>query len=287
MRPDVSMTLLREVMDRPLDAGYHEAAERKARGTAPVLPLWRKAVIVAVAATLGLVSVWAARELRAPREGATEARQLLTEEIRDRTAQGETLTEEHAQVVAAIETLQAQRLQGADGAFLDYLQLLGVNAGSAAVSGPGVVITLDDSRDAIEGVPGSDEGFVQDLDLQVVATALWSAGAEAVAINGHRLTTLSAIRSAGRAILVDLAPLARPYTIEAVGDPQSLQTGLARTTGGAHLAALRDTFGISVSISRADDLELSGSPARTLRYANPMATGEDQVPVPGADGEGR
>src|SRR5690606_12738671 len=107
---------------------------------------------------------------------------------------------------------------------------------------------LDDSREALDGLPGSEEGFVQDLDLQVVATALWSAGAEAVAINGHRLTTLSAIRSAGRAILVDLAPLARPYTIEAVGDPQGLQAGLARTTGGAHLAGLRSTFGIAVDI---------------------------------------
>src|SRR5690606_5274683 len=133
------------VMERPLDAGYHEAAERKARGTAPVLPLWRKAIIVVVAAALGLVSVWAARELRAPRESTTEARQLLTEEIRDRSAQGEQLRAEQAEIAAAIEVLQAQRLQGADETFLDYLQLLGVSAGSAKVSGPGLVITLDDS----------------------------------------------------------------------------------------------------------------------------------------------
>src|SRR5690625_7345434 len=94
--------------------------------------------------------------------------------------------------------------------------------------------------------PDSDPGRVQDLDLQVLANALWSSGAEAVAINGHRLSSVSAIRSAGPAILVDLAPLARPYVVEAVGDPEDMRARMVRSTGGTHLGSLRALFGIVI-----------------------------------------
>lgn len=284
-RPDRSMTLLREVVERPLDAGYAEAAERAARGEARTPSPVARVVVVVLAVVLGMGSVWAARELRAPTDSTTAARALLLTEIEARSERGDALRAANAEMVASIESLQASVLEGADGAFLDYLRLLGTTSGSAPVTGPGIVLTLDDSREAQEGVPGSEQGLVLDRDLQVVANALWASGAEAVAINGHRLTTLSAIRSAGRAILVDLAPLVRPYTVEAVGEPDEMLAGLARSTAGAHLALLRDTFGISVDMGPAEHLELPGSPSRTLRYAVRIAEPDDE-PVPGATGRG-
>jgi uncharacterized protein YlxW (UPF0749 family) len=69
------------------------------------------------------------------------------------------------------------------------------------------------------------EGRVRDADLQDVVNGLWAAGAEAVAVDGQRLTALSAIRSAGESVLVDLRPLSPPYTVEAVGDPAALEVG--------------------------------------------------------------
>ncbi|MGO1341870.1 MAG: DUF881 domain-containing protein, partial [Cellulosimicrobium funkei] len=66
-------------------------------------------------------------------------------------------------------------------------------------------------------------------DLQRVVNALWAGGAEAVAINDQRLTGLSAIRSAGDAVLVDLQPLVGPYRVEAIGDPDAMRTSLLRS----------------------------------------------------------
>ncbi|WP_454085707.1 DUF881 domain-containing protein [Georgenia sp. Marseille-Q6866] len=269
-RPDQSMTLLREVVERPLDPGYAAAAQRRADGTAPQLPWWRKGVVLVVAAALGLGAVWAARELRAPADGAGDARALLLAQVEDGATRGEQLRADNAALVEDIERLQEESLRGSDPEFLERVQLLTLNAGSARVRGPGLRITLDDSRDAQAGEPGADLGRVQDLDLQVLANALWSAGAEAVAINGHRLSGLSAIRSAGPAILVDLAPLARPYVVEAVGNPGDMSARLTRSTGGTHLGTLRDSFGISVSIEEADELVLPGTTARTLRHAEPL-----------------
>ena len=48
---------------------------------------------------------------------------------------------------------------------------------------------------------------------------LWSVGAEAIAVNGQRLTAQSAIRSAAGAILVNYRPLKPPYRVEAIGPP--------------------------------------------------------------------
>ncbi|WP_226924629.1 DUF881 domain-containing protein [Georgenia satyanarayanai] len=274
-RPDQSMTLLREVVERPLDPGYAAAARRRAEGTARALPWWRKGIVVVLAGTLGLGAVWAARELRAPTDGAGDARALLLSQVAEGAARGQQLRADNAALVERIDRLQEESLRGSDPEFLERVQLLTLNAGSARVRGQGLRITLDDSRDAQAGAPGADLGRVQDLDLQVLANALWSAGAEAVAINGHRLSGLSAIRSAGPAILVDLAPLARPYVVEAVGAPGDMRARLTRSTGGTHLGTLRDSFGISVAIEEAEELVLPGTTARTLRHAEPL--GDDEA----------
>ncbi|WP_324653964.1 DUF881 domain-containing protein [Georgenia sp. H159] len=269
-RPDESMTLLREVIERPLDPGYAEAAQRRAEGSAPVLPWWRKLIILLVAASLGTGAVWAARELRVPSETGGEARALLLSQIEERVDRAEQQREDNADLAAEIDRIQQESLSS-DPEFLDRVRLLTLSAGGARVRGPGLTITLDDSRDAQAGEPDSDLGRVQDLDLQVVTNALWSAGAEAVAINGHRLSSVSAIRSAGPAILVDLTPLARPYVVEAVGDPDDMRARLTRSTGGSHLDILRESFGIAVEIEEAEGLVLPGTTARTLRHAEPLA----------------
>ena len=35
------------------------------------------------------------------------------------------------------------------------------------------------------------------MDLQILVNGLWESGAEAISVNGHRLSTLTAIRGAG------------------------------------------------------------------------------------------
>lgn len=268
-----SMTLLREVIERPLDPGYAAAARRRAEGTAPRMPWWRRLIVVVISAVLALGTIWAARELRTPTAGASEARTLLLSEIEEGLERGDRLRTANAGLVDSIEQIQEASLGGVDAEYLEYIRLLGYNAGGARVAGHGLVVMLDDSRDAQAGEPDSDLGRVQDLDLQVVTNGLWAAGAEAVAINGHRLSTVSAIRSAGPAIFVDLAPLTRPYVIEAVGDPESMRAQLTRSTAGVHLGTLRDAFGISVELTESEELLLPGSSARTLRHAEPLVRG--------------
>ena len=107
-----------------------------------------------------------------------------------------------------------------------------------------------------------------DRDLQTVVNGLWAAGAEAVAVNGQRLTALSAIRSAGDAILVDYRPLTRPYVVTAIGDPATLQAAVRRGARRPALRTLQQTYGIRyVGPAASTGSRSRRRPARALRYA--------------------
>lgn len=261
------MTLLREVIERPLDGGYAEAAARRARGQHRRRGLVERVVIALLAAVLGFVAVWAARELRAPAPATGDARALLITEIEVRSQQRVDLQTDHAELVDRIAALQAEAVHLASDIDGELLQRQEMLAGTSRIRGPGLLITLDDSRDAQAGLEGSEGGMVLDRDLQAIVNGLWASGAEAIAINGQRLTSISAIRSAGPALLVDLVPLQRPYLVEAVGDGDQMRAEIAASSVGAYIHDLRENYGITVEIETSAKLELAGSPARTLRHA--------------------
>ena len=87
----------------------------------------------------------------------------------------------------------------------DQADLVGILSGATAVHGPGVKLVVNDAKEASGGGDGdpretsgfSDTGRVRDRDMQRVVNGLWESGAEAVSINGQRLTALSAISRSG------------------------------------------------------------------------------------------
>lgn len=122
--------------------------------------------------------------------------------------------------------------------------------------------------------PGTaPEGRVQDRDLQDVVNGLWAAGAEAVSVNGQRLSALTAIRSAGDAILVDLRPLTPPYVVAAVGDPEGLELGFVDGPSGRRLQTFTSLYGITFEVRREQELSLPGAAAPDLRAASPISGG--------------
>ena len=99
-------------------------------------------------------------------------------------------------------------------------------------------------------------GRVLDRDLQDAVNGLWAAGAEAVSVNGLRLNALTAIRSAGEAVLVDFRPLSPPYVLRAVGDAAGLERAFQTGEAGRRLATYPGLYGIAVGVRRARALEL-------------------------------
>ena len=266
-RPDASMVLLDEVMRRPLDPGYADEAARRRDGTSTRGPR-RTLVLTIVAVLLGAGTAAAAVALQ-PRDSVLTARSILHDEIVQRSEDADAAAQAILELDARIDALQNAGLGDAYPALLDGTQRDGAAAGTVAVTGPGLVVTM---RDAVPllGETDSASKRVLDYDLQVVVNSLWGAGAQAIAVNGHRLTATSAIRSAGEAILVDLVGLSSPYTIEAIGDPSTLPAFFARSVGQQHLTVLGSRYAITSDVRREKALALPAGRAAETMLARPV-----------------
>lgn len=277
-RPDASMTLLVEVLERPLDPGYAAAAERRRAEAAAApggqLPVprtrRRRALTALLAAVTGLVVTGAVLALQAPSNPSD--RSQLVADIQRRTTEADALAVRASQLRAQVQSEQEAVLGGEPGAPAADDGVL-VASGTTEVRGPGLVVTLTDGRGAAQGqtdprdVDPAADARVQDGDLQRVANGLWSSGAEAVAVNGQRLTAATAIRSAGGAVLVNFRPLSPPYRVEAIGSPNALAASFALTPAARWLQALQDQYGIGVQVSTSDGLDLPALDAQRLYSA--------------------
>ncbi|MFI8193718.1 DUF881 domain-containing protein [Streptomyces sp. NPDC085946] len=276
-RPDASMSLITNVMDHSLDDGYAEAAARKKATGEGGLPrtLRAKLGLAAGLVLAALVVTVGAAQARIAAPVVAKEREELIDRIDRETETADELEDTVDELRADVGARQREALeQSGDGG---RLELMGVLAGASAVHGPGVKLVVDDAKDAGTGADGdprgssgfSDTGRVRDRDLQRVVNGLWESGAEAISINGQRLTALSAIRAAGDAILVDNRPLVPPYTVLAVGDGERLSTRFQNSADGLYLHALQENYGIRTGISVEDDLRLPAAPSVTVRTAQP------------------
>ncbi len=278
-RPDASMSLLNNVMDHSLDDGYAEAsARRKADGSAGLprslrskLGLAAGLVVAALVVTLG------AAEARISAPVVAKEREELIDRIDAETEAADTLESNVDKLRADVSERQRKALEQHGG---DQGQLVALLAGATPVEGPGVKLIVDDAKNTDQGGGGpressgfADTGRVRDRDMQRVVNGLWESGAEAIAINGQRLTALSAIRAAGDAILVDNRPLVPPYTVLAVGDGKKLATAFQDSADGQYLQALKESFDIRTSISDQAKVQLPAAPSLIVRTAEPKAAG--------------
>lgn len=273
------MTLLTEVMDRPLDPGYAAAAQRRQGAGVPPGRPERSARTLVILVLLGLLLAAAALQTRSQSTSRIAERNRMIAQISSQDAVAAGLQRSNLALQARIENERARQLdQQAQGTLADQINELGMLTGAVSVAGPGVTLTVNDAPASVPA-PGSDpranaavdNGRVLDQDLQLAVNGLWSSGAEAVAINGQRLTALSAIRSAGQAILVDYRPLAPPYRILAIGDPNRLPATFSDGPGGRNLKYLADNFGIRYDLAPSTQLVLPASTGLEIREAQPVS----------------
>ncbi|GIG20295.1 hypothetical protein Cch01nite_10190 [Cellulomonas chitinilytica] len=282
---DASMTLLNEVYRRPLDPGYAQAAAR--RSQQPSRPSRRSATgLLVLAMVLGLAVTTATLSLRRPAGSVVAARHLLEQQIVQRGDEAADLQEQVEQLSAEIARMQDEVLRAEEPGLGAQLASDAVASGAVPVSGPGLRVVLTDGPIEDPDVVDSPSR-VRDGDLQVLVNGLWAAGAEAVAVNGERITSTTAIRSAGDAVLVDLVALASPYTVDAIGDAPGMQTAIAQASAGQHLAMLRNSYNIGVRMSSEHKLTLPGTGQTTFYYATvPPEHAPTVSPRPSATDDG-
>ncbi|MFC8922825.1 DUF881 domain-containing protein [Cellulosimicrobium sp. NPDC057127] len=187
-------------------------------------------------------------------------------------------SERNAELASQVDALDDEiaRLSAPDpaapGVDEDLERRAAVAAGTVAVSGPGVSVMLDDApQDAT--YPASirpDDLVVHQQDIQAVVNALWAGGAEAMTLQGQRVTATSAFRCAGNILLLHGRVYSPPYVVEAVGDPDRLQAALDRSERIDIYQQYVDAVNLGWGVEEHDQIEMpryEGS--LELDYARP------------------
>jgi uncharacterized protein YlxW (UPF0749 family) len=106
-----------------------------------------------------------------------------------------------------------------------------VMAGLTPVTGPGLRIRIDDASAAGKKDIPIERLIIHERDLLMLRNELFSAGAEAVSINGLRMVANSVIRCVGPAIRINDTYTTPPYIIDAAGDPDTLKQAVMMMGG--------------------------------------------------------
>lgn len=148
-----------------------------------------------------------------------------------------------------------------------------IAGGLAQLAGPGLLFKLEDADGAVGN--GKTEGLVTSRDVRVLVQELWLAGAEAMSVNGERITTTTAILDIGNSILVNNAYLAPPYQIAAIG-PSDLYRRISGSKAFvAYVSSRIEPSGIKLSFAELETVTVPAFAGTvTGRYIRPT------VPAP-------
>jgi uncharacterized protein YlxW (UPF0749 family) len=264
-RPEHTMPLLALITQRSLDADYeHVAARRRASGgeEAPRHPLPRRTAAV-VLLVFGLLVTVAAVQTSRNASADDASRATLIDQVNLRRQAFADLQRELAREESRGLALRSQltTLSTTEQATQSRLQRLGVRTGFGAVRGPGIAATVGNAPDAA----GAE--LIRDSDLALLTDALWAAGAEAISVNGERLTVLSAFRNVGVGVLVNSQPLNPPYVFSVVGDPDTLPANLLSSSIGGQWYALKDSLGLRFEVKDGGTMTLPAAREQPLRHA--------------------
>lgn len=219
--------------------------------------VFSKVLTALVAGLFGLLITVAAVQTRNDRPASEAERQALIDNIQLRQDLVDSKQETAGRLREEIADLQAASVD--DSPETAALRLA---AGAQPVQGPGIVLEVESAEDAED-----PRARLSDTDLQLIVNGLWLAGAEAVSVNGHRLTATSAIRSAGEAITVNYRSVTEPIVVTAIGDPETLENQWTQGPSGRYLAERADEDGIRYSVRRSDEVEMDAAPESRLRVS--------------------
>jgi len=183
-----------------------------------------------------------------------------------------------ARILELREQTQAAEQAGEGSAALvsglnDQLQEARIAAGLIPLTGTGIVLQLEDSLEQPAPDGNLDDYLIGARDLRTIVEELWAAGAEAVAVNGERITPSTAIIDIGPSILVNSAYLSGPYQVTALG-ADDLYARLSASAGFVDFIRARaEAWGVRVSIAEPESVDIPAFAGTvTLRYARPEAS---------------
>jgi uncharacterized protein YlxW (UPF0749 family) len=125
--------------------------------------------------------------------------------------------------------------------------------GKEKVKGSGIIVTLSDSEYIPDG-KNPNNYIVHEQHIQAVIYEMFVTGAEAVAVNGQRISGDSYIQCVGPVVKVNGRRYPAPFVITAIGNPETMNSAL--TLAGNTQEQLVQQ-GIEVKIQTKSNIEMN------------------------------
>ncbi|WP_375482868.1 DUF881 domain-containing protein [uncultured Jatrophihabitans sp.] len=271
-----SAQLILDLVTNTLDPGYRSAAARHGPGGSR--RWWDRPAVALGCLLIGFVLVVAYDHTHRSAPETQRVHNSLVDRARAAQSGANRLAAELGRAERSLSSEQNRVLPSSNAAARAQ-QSAQVAAGQVAVHGPGLTVTLREPKASkttaangrVGSTPVAATHILTDRDVRSVVNELWSDGAEAIAVNGIRLTPTSAIRFAGEAVLVDFQPITSPYTITALGDADLLSTTFAQSAVASRYQTLVSASGIGFSFDTHSRVDLKAGVPGTLRYAVPTS----------------
>ena len=213
----------------------------------------------------------------------TQERTPLVETATELQQQHDELRDQITKLRDDIATLEAQG-QGTTELVRqlnDQLEQARMAAGLIPLQGTGVVLRLNDSTLPVPD--GADEAdyLVTARDIRTVIAELWLAGAEAISVNGERVTASTGVLDIGHTILVNSAYLSPPYEVRAIG-PTDLFDQLGLSQGWREfIQTRRGTFGLDIQFAEPAVIDIPAfAGSLTLRASRLVPSSSPSSPAP-------
>lgn len=170
--------------------------------------------------------------------------------------------------------VQVAELSSAVNRFDPAYQELRLMSSDLPATGPGVTVRVAPAQSSDGQI--QESGRIRDSDLRIIVNGLWYAGAEAVAVNGNRIGSLSAIRTAEGVIKVNYRGVAPPYVVVAIGDSDSLANRFKDNPAGRYWALRHDNAGVGFDVTPSSKLTLGVVPEKRLTIRHAEAVKEQE-----------
>lgn len=224
----------------------------------PVRQLASLGLLAAVALATGFVLAGQVKAQLLTPSNQVARYQALIHSVQELEATNADSRREIAALRAQIDSLEADAAaqSAATQTLHGQVDDLRAHAGLVAMHGPGVEVDLRN------GSPGPDAAgqtgyLVTFEDVQDVVNLLFASGAEGAAVNGRRISALSAFSgSAGQVVIDQGTPLTSPIRVVAVGDRNRMLAALDDPTALASIRAREVEFDLHLIFVGSPDVSL-------------------------------
>lgn len=173
-------------------------------------------------------------ELEAYSGGALfEEEERLRDELIGQQERNKALRQEFREKQASVQRLEQSFSEGEDrsGEYAKRTEELRRYLGLVPVAGKGLQVTLRDGEYDFGNNENPNHYIVHESHVFQVINELYISGAQAISINGQRISKNSHIICTGPVITVDGTQYPAPFIIEAIGEPVVLMSSM-QVAGG-------------------------------------------------------